>query len=205
MKVKQSDRWHNYPNTRSIYPLEYIAPDGRFSYINFGEWKTNYPNLLTTCISTIFARLANKYARRKGEKFVQGKCMELVAIATIYALTRNEHFFNRCNYLLRNKMSPILNGYLISSVTKLDDNTRFVLCQAWRQAYWLCSRSNKVVSREATEGFYHKLFDLKKFLKDLDDYNDLDSFFILDIRYRMEREMDLSCTIREYVRNRYHA
>jgi len=163
MRCKKSSRWHDVTEPVTKYPLEFIDKRGRFSQFTFAFWETKFSCILTTYISTIFDRLSRKYRLKKDEKFVRDHCDELVACATIYAMTRNEHFFNKFQFLLKHKhLRSSLKGFLIHSVSKLDKNTRFVFCQVWKQTHWLSSRS-KTLSDSARRGRRtYPIFDLRK-------------------------------------------
>jgi hypothetical protein len=165
MKVKRSLRW--YPTSfdlyKAVYPINYIDSKGFVTNHTFAYWYTDFRNILTTKISTIFNRLTRRFQRLFNDKFCFLHWRELVACATIYSFNENIHFLTRSIFLLKTLRFRDFRFFLYDRLKRLDNNTRFVCCQALKQADWLSSRSTNVGRKSRDKSFKYPLFDFRKY------------------------------------------
>lgn len=149
-----------------LQPLLYIDPNGWITRKVFAYWETDHRVIITSMISTIFNRLVRRFQNARSKRFVFQHIHELVALATIYGISWKDHIFNRSIYLLLNNKFRDMKFFLTDQVKKFDNNTRFVCCQALKQANWLSSRSHfcerKSTNRKGVRPKYPYL-DLSRF------------------------------------------
>jgi hypothetical protein len=158
---KTSYRWYKCEELLQDYPLNYISPRGRDTGMQFATWHTDYRNVIMSRASTIFQRVVRYYRSRV--EIIRSYCDELVAFATIYALCPNYHFFTRAIFLIfRYRNRKNVRGFLLDYLSSRDSNIRFVFCHAWKQAYWLSSRSKTLSSFVSLKKIHYPIFDLNK-------------------------------------------
>jgi len=167
--IKRSLRWYSLFNkylVNGVYPLPYIDKFGYVSRVLIGYWNTDFRSILTSMISTIFNRLIRRFQMLRNNKFCFDHWREMVACATIYAMNQNRHTLNRGTYLLKTGRFRDLKFFLSNCIQRFDNNTRFVCCQALKQADWLSSRSHILCNRKSSNNgkrVKYPYIDLSKF------------------------------------------
>jgi len=173
-KVKTGTRW--FPSKykySSVLPLRYIDPHGNLTNRIFAYWDTDFRALLASMISTVYDRITRYFRRLRSERFCYQHNKELVAVATIYVFADNLHLLKRSIYLLKNKKFHDLRFFLSDRLKRLDNNTRFVCCQALKQADWLSSRATKVSRKSRDKNFKFPIFDFRKFESGDEKFTDM--------------------------------
>jgi predicted transcriptional regulator len=185
MKSKMATRWYpcDYEFTfSSVLPIRYIDPRGYITRHVFAYWNTDFRSILTTTIATVFDRLVRRFKRLRSEQFVFRHWIKLVAIATIYSFVEKDHIINRSIFLLKTSRFPDLKYFLSDCLRRMDSYTRFVSCQALKQADWLSSRSRKTARKSRDELYKFPYFDISKY-ESLNNVK-VDRNFALSFLYR---------------------
>lgn len=106
-------------------------------------WNSYPSQVVTTLCSTVYHRLMNVALRHYGKKAFMLE-NSLMKFSAYYVFTLNDYLFDRILATMRSlgisRFKKLSNKMVVCFASKLDDNTRFVLRQVWKQTDWLKSR-----------------------------------------------------------------
>jgi hypothetical protein len=145
-RVRLSTRWiANYTHLcKREIGIPYINNSGKIGLTTICRWFAHPLQVIATISATVFQRLQQILIRRHGTRFAFAHKDVTIRTAICYSISRNDWIIDRfLGYYKRKANNGPYIALLSKFIAQFDDDKRFVYSQAWQQAYWLTSRSER--------------------------------------------------------------
>jgi len=144
---RTSVRWFETEGfQQSFTPIPFIGVSGKMSASTACFW-TAYPQqIVATLTATVYQRLLRLVRRRHGYKYSQGCRETCFKAALYYTTTRDDWFLDRFLGIFKRRNRRAAHNLFTLVFSNLDENFRFVISQASKQASWLSFRCRAVVN-----------------------------------------------------------
>jgi len=167
MKLKTSTRWIHDFSTACCRDFEvpYIDKGGKDSIFPLARWNCHPMQLVGSLASTKFSRIMRILRQRFTWKDAKAYRELALSVAIVSVITQSNWILDRFLGISRDlKKKKILKTFVLGCVRRLDDIQRFVYSQAFDQAYWLTSRSER--PRDKSKGSIGTSYEDLQILED---------------------------------------
>lgn len=156
MRMKMSTRWiQDYsPKCRRTFSIPYIDKAGKDSVFPLARIDCHPMQLVGSLVATKFDRIMKVIRKRFIWKEAKALRESAFSAAIVSVVTQSAWIIDRFLGVSRVFSKKKIADHLVrESVRRLDDIQRFVYSQAYNQAYWLTSRSER--PRDKSRGHRH--------------------------------------------------
>jgi hypothetical protein len=151
-KIRNSKRWISgisQPVTALDFP--FIDRLGRFTGSTLFKWSCDPKSFVASVVSTILNRLIIRARHYNDQRLVDSCSDKLVRAAFYYAISKNNYFWDRILFFVKNlkENRKLIQTFVSRHILKTDAHKRFVYGHACNQAQWLLFRAERPRDKSA--------------------------------------------------------